>query len=513
MEIDKLKRAEPVESQADEETSDLDLMILLVDLYKGLKKFWWLVLVLSLIGAGLTLYRSVRVYTPMYRADATFTIATRSTTNYGSDDYAFSYSYGTVTQMARTFSYILSSDILQQIIIEDLGVTSLNGSITATGLEDTNLFILSVISADQQNAYDILQSAIRNYPRVAEFIIGDTRLNMLADPSVSQMPINQVSYPRTLLRGFIIGMMAGLAFVLLYALLRRTIRKMDDIQKKLNQKSFGVLPHVIFKRRMDKSKQQLIVLNRQVSGAYKEAIRSLRSRVIKAMEAQGTKVLMVTSTLPSEGKSTVALNLALSIAQKGARVALLDADLRHQNIHNLLGLQDLPYTLEHVIRGDVTLKNARYEVFVKGFCFVPSGANRDNAVETLRSPGFLQAVDALKAEMDYVIIDTPPCGMLSDASALAGVSDSLLYVIRQDTANISQIIDGLQNIGYSGIRILGCVLNDASAGFEGYGYGYGYGYGSRYAYGYGSGYTYGNYGSYGEGEQHGDEALEEHEVS
>jgi succinoglycan biosynthesis transport protein ExoP len=287
----------------------------------------------------------------------------------------------------------------------------------------------------------------------------------------------------------------------LYALTRRTIRQVDDIRKKLNQKSVGVLPHVTFRRRMDQSKQQLIVLNRWVSSAYKESIRSLRAHVIKAMDTRGTKVLMVTSTLPSEGKSTVALNLALSIAQKGARVALLDADLVNQSIHKLLNLQDLLHTLEHVLRGEAKLESACYEVFIKGFYFIPSGTNHDNSIETLRSPGFLQVLDTLEDKMDYVIIDSPPCGMLSDASALAGISDNLLYVIRQDTANVSQIIDGLQNIGYSGIHILGCVLNNASAGFEGYGYGYG------------SGYTYGNYGSYGEGKKHGDEALEEHEVS
>lgn len=504
MEIDELKRGAPEAVQENEEdTAELDLMILLVDFYKGLKKFWWVILILALGAAALTLFRSVRVYEPRYRAEATFTVATRATTKYGSAEYSSAYEYGRVTQMAQTFPYILGSDILQQIIKEDLGVPFLNGSINAQGLEDTNLFVLSVTSSNADDAYGILLSAIENYPRVAEFIIGDTQLNMLAEPGVSPLPVNQISYPRTLLKGFLIGLAAGLALIVLYALLRRTVRQVDDIQVKLNQKSLGVMPRVVFKRRSGDKVQQLNILNKKVSAAYKESIRGLRSRVIKAMDERGAKTLLVTSTLPSEGKSTVALNLALSMAQKGARVALVDADLRHQNIFRLLDLKEPPATLGQVVRGEAWLEQAKFELFVKGFHFVPGGESGEKSMETLRAPAFLQALDTLKAEMDYVIIDSPPCGMLADASALAGVSDCLLYVIRQDTAHISRVIDGLQGIGYTGIHILGCVLNDASAGFTGYGYGYGYGYGSSYAYGYGYGsrYSYGRYGTYGDKER------------
>ena len=132
MEIDELKRGAPEAVQENEEdTAELDLMILLVDFYKGLKKFWWVILILALGAAALTLFRSVRVYEPQYRAEATFTVATRATTKYGSAEYSSAYEYGRVTQMAQTFPYILGSDILQQIIKEDLGVPFLNGSINA----------------------------------------------------------------------------------------------------------------------------------------------------------------------------------------------------------------------------------------------------------------------------------------------------------------------------------------------------------------------------------------------
>lgn len=85
------------------ETEDLDLMVLLVDFYRGLKKFWWLLVLLVFAAAALTLYQSLRTYQPLYAAEASFAVSTRATTGYGNDDFSSIYDYGTVTQMARTF--------------------------------------------------------------------------------------------------------------------------------------------------------------------------------------------------------------------------------------------------------------------------------------------------------------------------------------------------------------------------------------------------------------------------
>src|SRR5690606_31728286 len=134
---------------------------------------------------------------------------------------------------------------------------------------------------------------IRNYPRVAEFIIGDTKMNTLAEPAVSNVPINSLSYKRTLLKGFLIGAALGFAFIMLSAFLHNTVRKIDEIETKLNQKNLGVIPHVTFKRRTNEKQQRLVILNRFVGRAFQEAIRALRTRVIKIMDAEGSKVLLV----------------------------------------------------------------------------------------------------------------------------------------------------------------------------------------------------------------------------
>ncbi len=490
---EEIKRAAADQKAYEGQPFEIDLQILLIDIYKSIKKFWWLVLILGLAASGLYLYMSTRNYVPYYLAKATFTVSTQTATNYGTADYSFSYD-GSVVKLTDTFPYILKSDILQQIIKEDLDTDYLNGSINATGVEFSNLFTLEVTSTDARDAYDILQSVIDNYPKVAEFIIGDTRINTLAEPTVSAQPINGISYKLTIFKGFLLGAFCGFLIIVMYAFFRKTVRKVDEIETKLNQKSLGIIPHVRFKRRSSEKQQRLVIMNRFVSNAFQEAIRALRTRILKIMDHGGMKVLLVTSTMPNEGKSIIALNLALSIAQKGSRVLLVDADLKRQQIQDLLSIKGKPVTFLDVMEGTAPLNIAVLETIMKDFNFLACGYAPDHSVEILSSSKFKYAFEALKKEMDYIIIDSPPCGLLADASVLAGICDSVLYVIKQDYAKIGKIIEGIQGIGYSGVNICGCVLNDAKAGLQGYGYGYGYGYGSHY---YGSHYGYGSYGRYG----------------
>ncbi len=490
---EEIKQAPSNQKLNEGQSFEIDLSTLLIDIFKSSMKFWWLVLIWGLLASGIYLYTSIKSYVPYYKASATFAVSPRSSTNYGTANYSYSYN-GCVTIMMDTFPYILNNNILQQRILEDLGTDYLNGSINATGVEYSNLFTLEVTSSDAKDAYDILLSAIKNYPKMAEYIIGDTKMDYIVTPSVSAQPINGISYKRTTFMGFLLGALCGFAFIFAYAFFRTTIRKVDDIETKLNQKSLGIIPHVRFKRRSSEKQQRLVIMNRFVSNSFQEAIRALRTRILKIMDTGGMKVLLVTSTMPNEGKSVIALNLALSIAQKGSRVLLIDADLKRQQIQSLLNIKGKPVTFLDVMDGSASLNLAVLETVTKDFNFLACGNDPDHSMEILSSSRFKCAIDELKSRMDYIIIDSPPCGMLADASVLASICDSVLYVVKQDYAKVGKIIEGIQGIGYSGIKLAGCVLNDAKAGLRGYGSGYGYGYGSHY---YGSHYDYGSYSHYG----------------
>ncbi len=148
--------------QSEEDEATIDLSVLLRDFIRGVGKFWWLIMVLALIGAVIAYTRAAGTYYPMYRSEATFTVTTNTSdsTETSSSDYNFYYDSATADQLALTFPYILSSDLLTDAMEEDLGVESINGSVSATVIPNSNMITMYAISSDPETAKAILESAI-----------------------------------------------------------------------------------------------------------------------------------------------------------------------------------------------------------------------------------------------------------------------------------------------------------------------------------------------------------------
>lgn len=165
-----------------EEDDEIDLGVLLRNFVQGMRKFWWLLLLLTVLGAGVMLLRATIFYTPIYRADASFTVMTGRNASEDGGDYEFYYDSTTAGQLEKTFPYILSSQLLTDAIREDLGVDVINGTIAASAIPDSNLITMSVESTSAEDAEKILDAAIRLYPEVSRFVIGDTYFNMIDAP-------------------------------------------------------------------------------------------------------------------------------------------------------------------------------------------------------------------------------------------------------------------------------------------------------------------------------------------
>ena len=186
----------------------IDLTRLLVDAWSGVRRFWWIFLVVISLCASVSYFSAVRTYTPSYEAYASFVINTRTAYGY-SETY---YNQTTASQLSRTFPYILTSGALNQVVANSLGLETVPAAITAEAMEDTALFTIRVTAADPQLAYDVLQAVITNYPDVAEYIIGDTQLTLMDESGVPQTPSNPPDYRRNVVRGAAIGAFLCAAF-------------------------------------------------------------------------------------------------------------------------------------------------------------------------------------------------------------------------------------------------------------------------------------------------------------
>ncbi|KIR02430.1 Tyrosine-protein kinase Wzc [Lachnospiraceae bacterium TWA4] len=225
-----------------------------------------------------------------------------------------------------------------------------------------------------------------------------------------------------------------------------------------------------------------------------ESVRSLTIQVERRMAEDQMKVLMVTSTHYEEGKTVTAVNLAISLAEKGNKVLLLDLNLRNPSVYQALSIQKNCAKLSDFLTGTISLDEAVYKLNDPLF-YLGTAIEIKDPVEVLTSMQLKDAICKLSESMDYIIVDTPSCGEVSDAGTITDYCDGILYVVKQDFIDQKAIETGIQKISRYGKRIIGGVLNNASGYGSSYSYGYGYGYGGYAKKRYGYKYGYGRYGS------------------
>lgn len=458
------------------------------DVLKGLFKFWWIIVALTIIFGSCMFGLSYLRYVPTYTVSSTFTVSTSSKSTSGNGITSYSYYYDSVTagQLSDSFPYILTSNILQDSICEEIKMDYMPATLTASSVKGSNMFTITCTGTDPQKTYDVLVAAIKKYPDVARYVVGNIKLTLITNPAVPTEPSNQRSYINKSLKGAALGFVLGLAWVMLYAFSRNTIRKKEDIKKELGQNVIGTLPDVTFKKYNTEIDRTIIKTNERIGSGFLESLRVLRNSFIHEVP-ENDKVILVTSTAPGEGKTTVCVNLALSLADLGKKVLLIDGDVRNPSVCKALNLdsENLEYKIKDKYYAISEPENLGISIMTLSL--------DEDYWKVMRVEKVKELFDIVRDSYDYVLVDTPPCGLVSDTSIIAQAVDAAVYVILQDTVRISRIKSGIDNIILSYTKIIGCVFNGAASGAVGYGENYGYakyGHYGKYGYGYGYGYGY-----------------------
>lgn len=450
------------------------------DLVRGIAKFWWVAVVLLLVFGSVAVGLTKILYTPEYTSSATFTVQTMNEDS----SYEFLYTKTIASELSDTFPYILQTNILQDAIREDIGLEdkSFPATLSATCISDTSMITLKSVSNDAKMSFEIINSAIENFPSVAWYSVGDSKISILSQPEYPEHPSNTPNYKNVFVRWGILGFVFGIVWLIVYAFFRETIRTKSDIKNRLDCDCLSVLPMVSFKRY---SNNRVVIKNDSVGKGFLESMRVFRNTLIHKMP-EGAKIISVSSTAPGEGKTTVVVNLAMSLAEAGKTVAVIDGDLRNPSVCNAIG-QKIVFE-NHT---DKFKKVFNEEIGFTAYQFNPNNKKLWKMISTSNMKKFL---DSIRDYYDYIIMDTPPIGLISDALIAARVSDALIYVIMQDTIRVSRIRNSLGYFLDYDAKLLGCVLNGAASGVGAYGENYGYGYGSYRVYGRYAKYGYNYYG-------------------
>jgi capsular exopolysaccharide synthesis family protein len=204
--------------------------------------------------------------------------------------------------------------------------------------------------------------------------------------------------------------------------------------------------------------------------AYAESFRSLRSALMfMTSTEERPRTILITSAIPNEGKSTVAANLARTLALGGAKVVLIDGDLRKGVLHHVLGLKREP-GLGEILRSPESLDQCIQNDAALRFSFIGSGSVSRNTGDLLLGPGFDQLLARLRVQFDYVLIDSSPVFAADDASTLAPKVDGTLFVVRNGYSGAKLVREALHLLYQRQARVLGVVFNRTNASSRSYYY-------------------------------------------
>lgn len=187
-----------------------------------------------------------------------------------------------------------------------------------------------------------------------------------------------------------------------------------------------------------------------------EAYKMARTNLIFALSTSDKKVITFTSANPAEGKSTTAVNMAITLANTGSKVLLIDADMRKPTVHKLLKINN-PCGLSSIISGQSSINEARNIKVKENLDVITSGPIPPNPSELLSSQKMIMAMDLLREKYDYICIDTPPINVVSDALLLNTLSSGIVFVVRENQTSHPALQVALDNIKMTNGKVLGFI--------------------------------------------------------
>jgi succinoglycan biosynthesis transport protein ExoP len=305
-------------------------------------------------------------------------------------------------------------------------------------------------------------------------------VNVFEDAKDSESPQVEPDYPTTVFEALLLGIAIGCLLAYLRDWLDQRLRSAEEIKQVMQIPILGVVPHIVGTRTPSQRGMQLHL---DPMSDVAEAYRTIRTGVYFGTPGGAAKTLLVTSPSPGDGKTTLASNLAVAMAQAGNRILLLDADFRKPMQHKIFNLTK-GVGLSSVLAGNMTLEEAIQETVVPNLSVLPCGPIPANPSEILNSQAFADVLDQLVDRYDHVLLDSPPVLPVTDARIIAASCDATILAVRAEKSTRKGAIHARDTLASVGARLLGVVVNDVPRRKGIYGYYYSDSY--LYQYGYGN---------------------------
>ena len=439
-----------------------------------LKRQWHVILVLTaVVMAAMAAYTFTRV--PLYSATTEIFINVRGS---GDDVQQLNQGNTFLQQRVKTYAQMVTVNEMLKKVIDELHLPYTTGQlrsrITVQSPIDTILIDVKVTDSNPTLAAAIANAMAEQFPAFVSSVetpIGQSVSPVKATPlQKADVPTKPVSprVPLNLVIGLLLGIGVGVTAAYLRDQLNTAIKSVTDIETITGAVPLGVMP-------FDKNTVTQPLAEASDQSGRAEAYRSLRTNLQFTNVDHPPRVVVVTSSLPGEGKSTTACNLALTLALNGASTVLVGGDLRKPSLSNYLGISNA-VGLTNVLAGQYRLPEVLVPFMRGKLAVLPSGPTPPNPSELLDSAQMRKILSVLSDKFEFVVIDAPPVLPVTDGALLAAMADGALVVTRHGKTTVDNLRRTLQALTIVNARVLGTAINFApvkrDSGYSSYGYGY-----------------------------------------
>ncbi len=473
-----------------------------IDLQRVFAALWhkiWLVILVAVLCAVLTFVFVFNFVDPLYEASAMFYV-NNSDISVGSASLDISSADITASKdLVESYIVILNTRETLQKVIDYAGVNlsygKLRGMLSAASVNSTEIFRVVVTSKSPEEAYKIADAIQYILPDRIDGIIDGTTARIV-DSAVmpSKQHPSSPNYTKNTLIGFIVGLLLAAAVVILQEIFDVTIRSEEDMEQVCKHPILAAVPdmgapskgsyyYYGYGNRRGRKKHTAASHNAapelfggRISFAASEAYKLLRTKLqFSFVDDSACRVIGFFSALSGEGKSLSAVNLAYTLSQLDKKVLLVDCDMRRPTLAEKLTIKKQP-GLSGYLTGQHSMEEILQQCNLKGeedaFRVIAAGQSPPNPIELLSSNRMTNFLNKLRERYDYVILDLPPVGEVSDAMAVAKETDGMLLVVRQNYCDRVVLKDAVQQFDFINAKILGVVYNCASENGGRYGKGY-----------------------------------------
>ena len=452
----------------------------------------WLILLVAVLVAAITLVGTLLFITPEYEASAMFYV-NNSDISVGSATLSLTSSDITASRgLVDTYIVILESRETLVDVIDYAGVDytyeQLQRMISAESVDETEIFKVVVTSTDPNKAEQIANAIAYILPKRISGIVEGTSAKIVDSAVVPTMP-SSPEYTSNTMMGFILGFLLCAGVIVLRELFDISVRSEEDITQICKHPVLATVPDMNApgkggyyyssekkKSTAATSNQKVQTIGPDISFAASEAYKLLRTKLQYSFAGEHTcRVIGISSALTGEGKSLTAVNLAYNLSQLNKKVLLVDCDMRRPSVCVKLPVNKKP-GLSGYLSGQNTLDTLLQPCGIPGdedaFYVIASGQNPPNPMELLSSERMTKMLKSLRGVFDYIILDLPPVGEVGDALAVAKETDGVLLVVRQNYCNRVALGATVRQFEFVGSRLLGITINGVTDEGKGYGKSY-----------------------------------------